>query len=133
MVLGNWDLILGKPIPKVCTGVTPVQIMRHARTHVTTYSIIYKFKAVDEFDNIQYLGKMDINVVRTEQISPQMERWVISLPKARFMEFGFFVEALEGMGLHHRSYEAENLMEVDVASGMKEELQALLADLSKWS
>jgi hypothetical protein len=72
---------------------------------------------------------MEIKVIRTEQISPQMERWQISLPKARFMEFGFFVEALEGVGLHRRSYEAEGQMEVDVAIGMKDELTALIHDL----
>ena len=82
---------------------------------------------------MQYLEKMEIRIIRTEQLSPQMERWVISLPKARFMEFGFFVEALEGVGLHRRSQEAENLMEVDVAVGMKDELLALISDLAGWS
>jgi hypothetical protein len=74
---------------------------------------------------------MEIKVVNTEQISPAMERWQISLPKASFWEFGFHLEALEGVGLHRRSYEAENLMEVDVAIGFKDELLSLIADLQK--
>jgi len=72
---------------------------------------------------------MDIRIVRTEQISDNMERWLVSLPKARFVEFGFYLEALEGVGLHRRSLEAENLMEVDVAIGFKDELTALIEEL----
>jgi hypothetical protein len=47
------------------------------------------------------------------------------------MEFGFYLEALEGVGLHRRSYEADNLMVVDVATGFRDEALALIADLAK--
>jgi len=75
------------------------------------------------------LEKMDIKVVRTERISAGMERWLVSLPKENFRDFGFMLEALEGVGLHSRSSEGENLMEVEVAIGRKDELTALLQDL----
>jgi hypothetical protein len=74
---------------------------------------------------------MQIKIVKTERISEQMERWQVCLTKDKFMEFGFYLEALEGVGLHRRSYEADNLMEVDVATGFRDEALALIADLAK--
>jgi hypothetical protein len=74
---------------------------------------------------------MQIKVVKTEYLSERMERWQIELPKACFMEFGFYVEALDGVALHRRSYEADNLMEVDAAIGFKDELLDLIAALQK--
>ena len=75
---------------------------------------------------------MDIRIVKIEQISPQMERWLIQLPKHQFIVFGFLLEAMEGTGLHRQSLEAENQMVVDVAIGMKQELTDLLDDLKNW-
>ncbi len=72
---------------------------------------------------------MDIKVVKTEFLSEHMERWQVCLHKAQFMEFGFYVEALDGVALHRRSFEAENLMEVDVAIGFKDEMLALIEAL----
>lgn len=76
---------------------------------------------------------MNIKVIKTEQISERMERWHVSLPKDKFMEFGFYLEALDGMALHRRSMEADNVMEVDVAIGFKDEVLALIEALYKSS
>ncbi len=76
---------------------------------------------------------MEIKVVKQEQISPYIERWQVELPKSRFMEFGFFLEAMEGVGLHKRSFETENLMEVDVSIDFKQDLLNLIADLQTYS
>ncbi len=72
---------------------------------------------------------MEIRIIRIEQLNPALERWWIQLPRAGFRDFGFLLETLEGTGLHKRSREAENLMEVDVAVGMKTELEALISAL----
>jgi hypothetical protein len=74
---------------------------------------------------------MEIKVIKKEPISPWMERWQVQMPLARFREFGFYLEALEGVGLHRRSPEGDNLMEVDVAIGRRDELLALISDLEK--
>ena len=74
---------------------------------------------------------MQIKIIKTEKLSEQMERWQVCLPKDKFMEFGFYLEALEGAALHRRSYEAENLMELDVAIGYKDEVLALIEALQK--
>ena len=76
---------------------------------------------------------MDIKVVRTERISDAMERWWLSLPTKNFRDFGFMLETLEGVGIHSCSSEGENLMEVLVATGMKDELIALLHDLKDFN
>ena len=74
---------------------------------------------------------MDIKIVKTEYLSDNMERWQICLPKAQFMEFGFYVEALDGVALHRRSFEADNLMEVDVAIGFKDVMLDLITALQR--
>jgi hypothetical protein len=76
---------------------------------------------------------MDIKVVRTEQISAGTERWLVSLPAKNFRDFGFLLEALEGVGIHRKSAAGDNLMEVDVAVGRKDELTALLHDLKDFN
>ncbi|GEM_PF-3574232 len=81
---------------------------------------------------MQYLEIMEIKVIKIEQISDNMERWRISLPKANFREFGFLFETLEGLGLHKRIWEVKDQLELDVAVGMKDELLALLKDLTAW-
>lgn len=68
-------------------------------------------------------------VVRKERISPDFERWWICLPSENFRDFGFLLETMEGVGVHRRSYEAENRMEVEVSVGMVSELEALLEDM----
>jgi hypothetical protein len=76
---------------------------------------------------------MNIKVVKTEQISDGTERWLVTLPEKNFRDFGFLLEALEGVGIHRKSREGENLMEVDVAVGMRDELTALLHDLKDFN
>ncbi len=73
---------------------------------------------------------MDIRVISKRPISARMERWQIQLPVERFREFGFLLESMEGVGLHRRSLEADNLMEVDVSAGFVDELEALIRDLA---
>ncbi len=68
-------------------------------------------------------------MVGKEQLSPDFERWWICLPREKFRDFGFLLEAMEGVGIHRRSYEAQNQMEVDVSRGMVFELEALLDDM----
>jgi hypothetical protein len=73
---------------------------------------------------------MEIRIVRQERLRPYMERWLLELAEHDFRAFGFYLEALEGVGLHRKSKEGDNLLEVDVATGRKDELLALLADLA---
>lgn len=72
---------------------------------------------------------MQIKVVRKERISPDFERWWICLSKENFRDFGFLLEAMEGVGVHRRSHETDNQMEVEVSLGMMAELEALLEDM----
>lgn len=74
---------------------------------------------------------MQIKIISTKKISDHMERWLFSLPRDKFMEFGFFIESMEGIGIHRRSFEAENQMEVDVAIGFRDELLALLSAMQR--
>lgn len=74
---------------------------------------------------------MIITVVETQVLSNSMERWKINVSKDKFREFGFYLETLEGVGLHRRSFESENLMEVDVAVGFKDELLSLINALQE--
>lgn len=72
---------------------------------------------------------MNVTIIEVKKVSEDIERWKVNVSKDRFCELGFYLEALEGVGLHRRSYEAENLMEVDISIGFKDEFIALINDL----
>jgi hypothetical protein len=72
---------------------------------------------------------MKIEIVEITKVSDHIERCKVNVSKDRFCEFGFFLETMEGVGIHRRSYETENLMEVDISIGFKDDFIALINDL----
>lgn len=70
---------------------------------------------------------MQFTLLRREPLSPYFQRWYFRLSPADFTEFGFFLESLDGMALHHQNAAAKDIMEVDVPLGWTAELEYLLS------
>ncbi len=75
---------------------------------------------------------MEIIQINKAQVSKCLTRYYFQMEKRFFLDFGFIIESVEGIGSHRESREYENCMEIDVPVYLESDFLYCINALQNW-